>query len=254
LKTLIVARYSFVEIVKSNVLINTLFLGLGLVVIIYIASEFTYGVPHRIALDFGLGAVSLSSVGMATFFGVGLISKEIENRTVYMVLSKPLSRQAFIVGRIIGMGGILFINISIIGVITTCFFSFLGGEINTLVITTFLFIFLEAMMALGIIVFFSLITNNTLSIIFTIFFYIVGHALGETKALSFAVSRPLLQSFLKFIEFILPNFSKINLRTYVLYEQSLPDSFLIQAFLYAVFYSFFLFLVSTLIFNRKNLD
>ena len=72
----------------------------------YVATEFTYGVPERVALDFGLGMLSLSSLSISLFLGVSLLSKEIESRTVYMVISRPVPRFAFIIGKILGLSGI----------------------------------------------------------------------------------------------------------------------------------------------------
>ena len=61
----------------------------------YVATEFTYGVPEKIALDFGMGMMSLSSVAIAIFFGSVILAKDIETRTIYMVISRPLSRYSF---------------------------------------------------------------------------------------------------------------------------------------------------------------
>ena len=91
-----IAKYTFVEIYKGKILYNVLLIGIGLILLTYVASEFTYGVPSRVALDFGLGTLYLSSVGIALFLGATLISKELENRTVYMILSRPLKRSSFL--------------------------------------------------------------------------------------------------------------------------------------------------------------
>ena len=99
-KLYVIAYYTFREILKSNILVNVAILGLGLMLVTYVAFSFTYGEASRVALDFGLGMLSLSSVGIAIFIGVGLLSKEIENRTVYMIISRPVPRYIFILGKI----------------------------------------------------------------------------------------------------------------------------------------------------------
>ena len=93
-KSLIVAYYTFKEILKSKILLNVFFVGLGLMLVTYVATEFTFGVPERVAVDFGLGMLSLSSLAISLFLGVGLLSKEIESRTVYMIISRPVPRHA----------------------------------------------------------------------------------------------------------------------------------------------------------------
>src|SRR4051812_6786124 len=101
-KTFIISYYTFKEILKSKILVNVFFVGLALMGITYVATEFTYGVPEKIAIDFGLGTLSFSSLGISLFLGVGLLSKEIESRTLYMVISRSVPRYAFILGKIAG--------------------------------------------------------------------------------------------------------------------------------------------------------
>src|SRR5690606_26795267 len=118
---------------KSKILYNILFLGIGLLVVTYIAQQFTYGAPSRVALDFGIGVLSLSSVGIAIFMGVGLLSKEIENRTVYMIISRPVKRSSFVLGRILGLNFILLLNILILAALTLMVYFFTGGVIQPLI-------------------------------------------------------------------------------------------------------------------------
>ena len=137
--SLVVSKYTFLEIYKSKVMINVLFLGLALVVLSYVASEFTYGVPQKIALEFGLGIVTISSVAIAIFMGSTLLSSEISNRTAYLVLSRPISRQSFILGKFLGMGLILFIDIFILGLLTFILYATLGGELDAFMFASLFF-------------------------------------------------------------------------------------------------------------------
>jgi len=68
-KSLIIAAYTFKELLKSKILLNVFFIGLGLMLVTYVATEFTYGVPERVALDFGLGMLSISSLAISLFLG-----------------------------------------------------------------------------------------------------------------------------------------------------------------------------------------
>ena len=109
-KIFTIAYYTFKEIFKSKILVSVFFAGLGLMLVTYVATEFTYGVPERVALDFGLGILSLSSLAISLFLGATLLSKEIDSRTVYMVISRPVPRFAFILGKLLGLLGIQAIN------------------------------------------------------------------------------------------------------------------------------------------------
>ena len=153
-KILIIARYTFIEIYKSRIFLNIIMLGIALVGICYIASEMTYGVPARIVLDFGFGITSLASVAISIFMGSGLIFNELEKRTVYMILSRPVSRHVFLMGKVFGMSLILIINILLLGISTIFLYWIFDGEVSGLLFWNLFFTFLESVLMLFIVVFF----------------------------------------------------------------------------------------------------
>jgi ABC-type transport system involved in multi-copper enzyme maturation permease subunit len=229
-------------------------LGLGLLIVTYVAQQFTYGAPSRVALDFGMGVLSLSSVAIAIFMGVGLISKEIENRTVYMVISRPVRRSSFIVGRILGLNLILSLNIALLSALTLAVYFFTGGEFQPLILWTILFIILEASIMLLVVSFFSLVTSNTLSVILSIVVFFAGHAIKEAQLTTFAQNRPIVKWLLEAYHYALPAFSKINTRDLLIYNQDIEPSFYYQALSYSLVYGGFLVFLTLIIFERKNLD
>lgn len=253
-KILLVTKYTFLEVLKSKIMVSVGILALALLVVCLVASEFAYGDAKRVALDFGLGSLSLSSVGMAIFIGATLINKEMENRTIYMILSRPISRESFYLGRFFGMTLMLALNVAILGLTSYGFYLFLGGGPQGLIFWTFLFTFFEAVILLSVVLLFSLICNTILTVIFSLSVFIVGHALSDTVVLGFVQGRDLLRLCIKAYTFVFPNFSKINLRDYVLYEQDLPSSLLLSLSSYSVIYTGLILVISMVVFSRKNLD
>ncbi len=224
-----IAFYTFREILKSKILYNILFLGIGLLIVTYVAQQFTYGAPSRVALDFGMGVLSLSSVGIAIFMGVGLISKEIENRTVYMVISRPVKRMSFVLGRILGLNLILALNIFILSALTLAVYFLTGGVFQPLILWTILFIIIEASLMLLVVSFFSLVTSNTLSVILSIVVFFAGHAIKEAQLTTFTQNRPVVKWILEAYHYVLPAFGKINTRDLLIYNQNIETDFLFQA-------------------------
>lgn len=254
IKIFTIAKFTFKEVVKSKILLNTAFLGLGLLIVSYIAYSFTYGEPSRVALDFGLGTLSLSSVGIAIFIGVGLLSKEIESRTVYMIVSRPVPRFAFIVGKVLGLSGVLVINILILSSLTLLTYFSIGGEYNNLIFWCIWNTILESVLVLLLVGCFSLVTSQTLSVLYTITLYILGHAVAGALETQFVLKRQVLYSFLELYHFIFPAFYKLNVKDFVLYKNDLDLSYLLQTSSYAGIYSLFLVFLAILIFEKKNLD
>lgn len=253
-KTLIISYYTFKEIMKSKILVNVFFVGLALMGITYVATEFTYGVPEKVALDFGLGTLSLSSLGISLFLGVGLLSKEIESRTLYMVISRSVPRYSFILGKIGGLLAIQLINLVLLSAMVISAVTLLGGKIDPLVYWAIGFIFLESIMLLLLVILASLFLNNILATLFTLIVLVAGHAVKETMSLSSVRFNPLVAKLLSVYHFVLPGFYKLNLKDFVVYNSTLPYSYLLPNMFYGVFYSLFLLTVIILIFNHKNLD
>lgn len=253
-KIAIVAKYTFKEILKSKILYSTIIIGICMVIVTFVASEFTYGVPERVALDFGMGMLSFSSMGIALFMGANLLSKEIDSRTVYMVISRPIPRWCFILGKVMGLMLVLAVNITILSGMTLACTILLGGILNSAIMFAILFNLLEAFLLLLVVVFFSLFSNPILASLISIVILLSGHAVKETQMTSFALARPLLQTLLKIYHLVLPGFYKLNLKEFVIYHQRIEPSYLIQSFAYGSLYSFFLLILIIYIFNRKNLN
>lgn len=253
-KILTIAKYTLKQILKSKILYITLLIGLALIVVTYVATEFTYGVPEKVALDFGLGMLSLSSIGISIFMGATLLPNEIESRTVYMVISRPVSRWVFITGKILGLLGVLAVNYLILSAMTLACTMLLGGQIDQTIIMAILFILIECILLLLLVVFFSLFTNNILSSSISVVILLLGHAVKETQKTTFVENREFLGEILNFYHLVLPGFYKLNLKDFVIYNQSIDPSYLLSSFIYGMSYSAFLFLMIIYLFNRKNLD
>lgn len=249
-----ISKYTFIEIYKSKIMVSLLFTGLALMLISFVASEFTYGVPNKVALDFGLGILSISSLTIAIFMGSQLVSKEIENRTIYMVLSRPVNRWVFLLGRVFGMGGILFLNMLIQGLMTLFVLRMLGGEVTYLYTWGLLFIFLESFLVLNIVILLSMISNNAISIMFTLVIFITGHAVENLEGLFFVTNNSLFKGILAVYKNIFPVFSKFSIKDYILYESRIPDAYLSSSLLYGVFYLMIIFAISSSLFRSRNLD
>jgi ABC-type transport system involved in multi-copper enzyme maturation permease subunit len=183
-----------------------------------------------------------------------LLSKEIEQRTLYMIISRPMSRTSFLLGKIIGLSIVLLINSLFLGLLTMLLYKFHGGEIQTLFYWSILFSFFEAFIMLLFSVLFSLITNTTLSVVYSILIFIVGHALNETSQISFTKISPLFNKIVSVTNTLLPNFYRINIKDFLIYNQTIELTYLLKTQLYIIFYVISLLCLITFLFKNKNLD
>lgn len=247
-------KYTYIEIYKSKVLISTFLASLGIVLITYIASEFTYGVPKRVIIDLGLGCISFVSVIISVLMGSNLIAQEIENRTIYMILSRPISRVNFLIGKVLGLSGIIVTNIFVLSITTLSFYYLMDGEFSSLIFWSILYSIIEAIICLNLVVLFSLLTNQVLSVIFTFSLYIVGHSFESFKELMSLSNSFLIDLLLKMYNFFIPNFSKLNIKDFILYKNDISMDYLLGTFSYGILYIFFLLIISSTLFEKMNLD
>src|SRR5687768_2108377 len=103
----------FRESVRDKVLYNLVFFAVLLISASYLLSQLTAGQDIKIIKDIGLAAMSLFGLFIAVFIGIGLVSKEVEKRSIYSLLAKPISRHEFIIGKYIGLLLTLAVNLSI---------------------------------------------------------------------------------------------------------------------------------------------
>ena len=253
-KVSIVARYTFREMLKSKILWNVVLLGMAIAVITYVATEFTFGVPHRVALDLGLGSLSISSYGIALLIGIGLIRKEEESRTIYLIISRPVSRTSFLAGKLLGVSAFLILNIFTLSLITIAVVKMMGGEISNLVLFSMLFSCLEAILLLMVVVSFSLIANSAIALMGSLLVLITGHAIAETTKILFVTTKPWLKTVVDVLNFVFPAFHRFNLKDYVLYQNTIETSQLIFVVGYWLTYTLGLFLLAATVINKKNMD
>lgn len=253
-KIFTIARYTFLEIFKSKIFYFVVFSGLCLAVLTLIAREFTYGVPEKIVIDFGFGLSSLSSIGISIFLGVSLLAKEMEQRTIYMVLARPVTRTQFLVGRILGLVFIQLLNMLLLGSIISSLYLFLGGKFAPILIWTNIFIFLESVLVLLLVIFLSLICNQILSVINALVIICCGHFVNDALLTTFADNNDWVKALLKSYSMIFPAFYKLNLKDYVLYQNNCSTEVLFNGLFYCLSYSIFLILLSNFVFLKRNID
>src|SRR3990172_5914563 len=111
-----IAWHTFKESVRDKVLYNLIVFALLLIAAAILFGSISVGIEQIILVNLGLSSISVFGLLMAIFIGIGLVSKEIELRTIYSILSKPVRRAEFIFGKFLGLVLTLVINTAIMTV------------------------------------------------------------------------------------------------------------------------------------------
>ena len=114
MKVLTIAGNTFKEAIRDRILYNLLFFALLMIAVSLLLATLTVGEQSKIIIDVGLASINIFGVLIAIFLGIGLIIKEIEKKTIYNILSKPVPRYQFIIGKYLGLLITIMVNIIII--------------------------------------------------------------------------------------------------------------------------------------------
>ncbi len=169
-----IALNTFRESVRDRVLYVIAFFSLMLMAASQGLGWVSVGEQVQIVKHFSLAAVSFFGALIAVFVGTGLIYKEIDKRTIYTVLSKPVYRWQFIFGKFFGLMAVLLFVVSGMGLIACGFVRYSGGEINAIYIQALVLLYFELMVVTAIAIFFSTVSTPILAAIFTFCSYLVG--------------------------------------------------------------------------------
>lgn len=251
---LMVTSQSLKEAMRSKVLYNVIFLSIALVGVTYVATEFSYGNASRVSLDIGLGFMSLSLGVIAILMGSSLIIDEIDSRTLYMVLSRPVSRSTFLVGKFCGLAIMLFINVLLLYVVVLALFLKFNGGITTQHFWVFLFIYFESLIILSAALFFSSFTNKVITILMTLTLWSCGHGIDLLRDFSIVKLRPALLKFVELYSALMPNFNKINMKLYVLNNDFYQQGNMLYLVLYSILWIIIFLTFTKIIFDNKELS
>lgn len=248
-----IARNTFREAVRDRVLYNLVFFVLLITAAAVFLGELTAGNEARVIVNLGLTAVLFFGTFIAIFVGVGLVSKEIERRTVFAIFSKPVTRSEFVVGKFLGLCLTLFVNVAVMALGITLALLYVGG--GSLIGSTFaaiLLIYFELILLTAIAITFSTFSSPTLSALLTFLIFIIGHFSEALKQIAESIGSPGAKGFFGALYYFLPNLSFFSFITNAAHGQTPTLSHLVTAFGYALIYAVILLTVASFIFGRRN--
>jgi len=249
----IIASNTFKETIRNKVLYNILLFA-GIIIVLSISfGEWSVFARVQVMKDFGLATMSISALLLAVFIGVAMLGKELNSKTVYLMASKPINRSSIIIGKYLGLSATLFVNFLLMSFFFLIALLVIGGGINYNLILAVMLTGCEMAVIVAAALFFSTITNPTLSAILTIAFYIAGHFNDLIDVKAIEGSYKILAGFLKILYYILPNLEHFNIRTLVVYELPLPGGYVFMALLYGALYVILFLAFSSMIFSRKDI-
>jgi ABC-type transport system involved in multi-copper enzyme maturation permease subunit len=252
----VVALNTFREAVRDRVLYNLVFFALVMMAASIIAGQISIGIEETVIVTLGLSAISVIGLLISVFIGVGLVSKEMDKRTLYALLAKPVRRWEFLLGKFGGLVLTLAVNTAAMGIGLFAALLYVKqtlerGDASVLVAVYFIWLKLALVVALALL--FSCFTTPLLAILFTAGLYVVGLYVQELRDLPQGVMSPGMTAFTKWFSYLLPNFENFNVMALAAHGRSVPGSFIAQNTLYAFVYCAVVLATAMVVFARRNL-
>lgn len=250
-----IAANTFREAVRDRVLYNLIAFALLLSGAAILIGQISIDIERLVVVNLGLTAVSLFGIVIAIFIGIGLVSKEIEKRTLYTVLSRPVRRWEFIIGKFFGLAGTLVVNtfFMAIGVFAALLYvahKFSASDASILV--ALYFIVLEFLIICSLALLFSSFSSPLLSAVFAFSLFVIGSFADDLRGFA-ALTHGLTRWIATAAAYLVPNFSTLNVISAVAHQQSIGAQLILQNTLYALFYTAVALSGAVLIFERRNL-
>jgi len=251
-----VAVNTFREAVRDRVLYNLIFFALLMIGAAILVGQISIGIDRMVIINLGLSAISLIGLVMAIFIGVSLVSKEIEKRTLYSLLAKPIHRWEFLAGKYAGLLLTLLVNTTFmtIGLAAALFYvgrPFVRGDATILV--AIYFILLELALVTALALFFSCFSSPMLSALFTLGIYVTGIFASDIRGFGEFTNNEALKTATTVLYYLVPNFHNFNVISAVAHGEAVPVALIWQNTLYAVVYAGVVLIAASAVFSRRNL-
>ena len=252
----VVALNTFREAVRDRVLYNLVFFALLMMVAAIAVGQISIGIEQTVIVSLGLSAISVIGLLIAVFIGVALVSKEMDKRTLYALLAKPVRRWEFLLGKFAGLVLTLAVNTAAMALGLLLVMIYVKHKLehgDAVVLVAVYFILLKLALIVALALLFSCFTTPLLAILFTVGLYVVGLYVQELRNLPVEVMSPAMAAFTKRLSYLLPNFENFNVMAMAAHGRTVPGVLILQNTVYTVIYCTIVLTAAAAVFSRRNL-
>lgn len=250
-----IAVNTFREAVRNKVLATLLFFSLVLPISAVVLGQMSLHEERRVTIDVSLFLSTLFAVIIAIYSSVTLLHTEFERRTIYTLLSKPIARWQFLIGKYLGVMTLMVAVVGIMGTLTSGMLAVQDFDLTPELFAAFGTLYLQTALVTALSLMFASFSTPLLSGMYTASVFIVGNLLSLTEELeglfhhTFGTSaRWVVQT----IWVVVPNFEQLNLADFATHARPVPLNYLGSALVYTATYAAVLLFIAALAFRRRD--
>jgi ABC-type transport system involved in multi-copper enzyme maturation permease subunit len=248
----VIALNTFKEAVRDRILYLLLFFAALSILVSRILALLTVGDRAKIIKDVGLASISFFGALMAILIGTGLVYKEIEKRTIFTLISKPMRRHEFLLGKFFGLVLTLLVMLALMSVIFLALVFFHTFSVEWKMLLAILYIFIEVILITAVAILFSSFSTPILSSLFSLCFYLIGHFSWSLETLIKKIPAGIFKVLAQIVYTILPDLENFNFKTEVVHGLTIPPQVLLYSAAYGFLYTVFILSLAILVFRRRD--
>jgi ABC-type transport system involved in multi-copper enzyme maturation permease subunit len=248
----VIAFNTFKEAIRDRILYLLLFFAASSIIFARVLALLTVGDRVKIVKDVGLASISLFGALMAILVGTGLVYKEIDKKTIFTLMAKPLYRHEFILGKFFGLVLTLFIMLGAMSLIFLLLVFAHTFRFEPQLLLAIAFIFVELILVTAVAILFSSFSTPILSALFALSFYIIGHFSWSLETLLKKMHGGFGRIAGQVLYTLLPDLENFNFKTEVVYGLSVPPAMIGYALLYGALYTLFVLTLAIMVFRKRD--
>jgi ABC-type transport system involved in multi-copper enzyme maturation permease subunit len=247
------------------VLYNLVLFAILLMGASYLIGQLTAGQDIKIIKDLGLASIAIFGLFISVFIGIGLVSKEVERRSIYSLVSKPIHRYQLVLGKYAGLVLTLAVNVAIMVAgfyLVLAYMQWMappdmllaldGPALDPRMLKAVVLTFTELSVVTAIALFFSTFSSPMLSAAFTAAFYVAGHFSADLRNFNQIVDSKLVSIVTRGLYWLLPNLAPFDVKNQVVHALPVPLGYIAMTMAYGAAYIGVLLAMAVLIFSRRD--
>jgi ABC-type transport system involved in multi-copper enzyme maturation permease subunit len=260
-----VAVNVFRESVRDRVLYNLVAFAVMLIAVSFLLGQLTAGQDVKIIKDLGLAAIATFGLLIAVFIGIGLVWKEVERKSIYSLLSKPIQRHEFVLGKYAGLALTLLVNVVIMTIAFYAVLAYMNTQFAPDVraawaapatdpgmLRAIVLIFMELLLVTAIALFFSTFSSPFLSAALTFGLWVIGHFNADLRNFEAVLESQAAGMFARALYYVLPNFAAFDIKAQVVHALPVPGMYVATTAAYAIVYIALLLTGAVVVFRRRD--
>ena len=252
MRILVIAFNTFREAIRDRILYLLLFFAGTSIILSRVLALLTVGDRVKIIKDVGLASISLFGALMAILVGTGLVYKEIDKKTIFTLMAKPLHRHEFILGKFFGLVLTLFIMLAAMSLIFLLLIFAHNLRLEPKILLAIAFIFVELVLVTAVSILFSCFSTPILSALFSLSFYLIGHFSWSLETLLGKIQGGWTRALARVLYTLLPDLENFNFKSEVVNGLPIPAGMIGYSLLYGFLYTTFILTLAVMVFRKRD--